>query len=95
MLVNPPTLSTVTFSDLLSSLQSLAIPARLSLPTTKQGAIMVHIYHNQQEKELIKYDDYLNKRDSSLSLIESACVLVASVVALVLMATAYFDMVKA
>lgn len=55
---------------------------------------MIHIYHSQQEKELLQYGDYLSKRDSRLSMLESACVLVASMVALVLMATAYYDMVK-
>lgn len=55
---------------------------------------MVHIYHNQQEKELLQYDDYLGKSYSRLSLLESACVLVASVVALVLLVTSYLDMVK-
>lgn len=54
---------------------------------------MIHIYHSQQEKELLQYDTYLGKRDSRLSLLESACVLVASMGALVLMATAYCDMV--
>lgn len=55
---------------------------------------MVHIYHNQQEKELLQYNDYLGKSYSRLSMLESACVLIASMVALVLMATAYCDMVK-
>ncbi len=55
---------------------------------------MIHLFHSQQEKELLDYDDYLGKRDSRLSLLESACVLAASMVALVLMATAYCDMVK-
>ena len=55
---------------------------------------MIHLFHSQQEKELLDYADYLGKRDSRLSMLESACVLVASMVALVLMVTSYYDLVK-
>jgi len=55
---------------------------------------MIHLFHSQQEKELMQYGDYLGKSYSRLSLLQSACVLAASMVALVLMATAYYDMVK-
>ncbi len=52
---------------------------------------MFHLFHSQQEKELMQYDDYLGKSYNRLSFLQSACVLVAFVVALVLMATAYCD----
>jgi len=55
---------------------------------------MIHLFHSQQEKELMQYGDYLGKRDSRLSLLESACVLAASMVALVLLVTSYCDMVN-
>lgn len=55
---------------------------------------MIHLFHSQQEKELMQYGDYLSKADSRLSMLESACVLVASMVALVLLVTSYCDMVR-
>ena len=55
---------------------------------------MIRLFHSQQEKELLQYETYLGKADSRLSMLESTCVLVASMAALVLMVTAYYDMVK-
>ena len=48
---------------------------------------MYHIYHNQQEKELLQYSDYLSKADIRLKWIQSACILVGIVLALGLMVT--------
>ncbi len=47
------------------------------------------IYHNQQEKELLQYSQYLSTKDKAYAIIQFACLLGAGVASLTLMAAAY------